>query len=128
MGRILSQVKIRNFAEPSKELQFAALVDTGATLLTLPMSWKERLGAFGNSRQVEMEIATQHRVEAEVCGPVLIQLEGFPLIASEVCFLEMQPENGGPEALIGYIALEQSGAAVDMVGQRLIRLPHFDMK
>ena len=44
-------------------------------------------------------------VEAEVCGPVEIQLEGFEPIFSEVMFLDMKPKNDRYEPLIGYMAL-----------------------
>ena len=42
--------------------------------------------------------------------------------------LDMQPENGGYEPLLGYIVLEQSQVAVDMVGHRLVRVKHADLK
>jgi len=32
------------------------------------------------------------------------------------------------EPLLGYITLEQAGIVVDMVGHRLGRIPHFDLK
>src|SRR5947207_8850177 len=123
MGRISTHVTIRNFADPSKEIRCDALVDTGATMLTLPLKRRDRLGDFPVSQKVEMEIATQQRVEVEVCGPVVIQLEGFRSVTGEVCFLEMNGEEGTVEPLVGYITLEQSGAAVDPLGHRLIRLP-----
>ena len=40
----------------------------------------------------------------------------------------MEPENGTYEPLIGYIILEQSQAAVDMMGHRLIHVKRMDMK
>jgi hypothetical protein len=40
----------------------------------------------------------------------------------------MQPQDGGYEPLVGYIVLEQSRAAVDMVGHRLVPVKHFDLK
>ena len=40
----------------------------------------------------------------------------------------MEPEHGRYEPLIGYITLEQSRLVVDMVGHRLVRLPHVDLK
>ena len=40
----------------------------------------------------------------------------------------MKPENGIYEPLIGYIILEQSQAAVDMLGHRLIQVKKADLK
>ena len=47
---------------------------------------------------------------------------------NEVLFLDMKPVNGGYEALIGYIILEQSQAAVDTLGHRLIHVKKADLK
>jgi hypothetical protein len=40
----------------------------------------------------------------------------------------MQPEDGQYEPLLGYIVLEQSQAAVDMVGRRLVHVKRLDLK
>jgi hypothetical protein len=45
-----------------------------------------------------------------------------------VLFLELTAQAGRDESLIGYITLEQSQAAVDMVGHRLIHLKWVDLK
>ena len=47
---------------------------------------------------------------------------------SEVTFVKMSPKNGEYEPLIGYIVLEQSQAAVDMLGHRLIEVKSLDLK
>src|SRR5437763_1624382 len=126
MGRIVSSIKIDNVADPQKSIRCDALVDTGASLMVLPTAWRERLGDLETIRRVELETATQDVVQADVCGPVKIQLEGFDPIYSEVLFLEMHPHDGSFEPLIGYIVLEQSQAAVDLVGHRLVRVKHLD--
>jgi len=128
MGRIITPVTITNALDPERSLQCEALVDTGAAGLVLPKAWKGRLGALPLARSVEMETADQRVVLGEVCGPVTIQIEGFSPISSEVTFLEMKPENGAYEPLLGYIVLEQSLVAVDMVGHRLIAVKHADLK
>jgi predicted aspartyl protease len=128
MGRIVTSVAIANAADPACSLRCDALVDTGAYCLTLPASWKERLGTLPMSRQVAIELADRTMTRGEVCGPVRIQITGFDPIAGEVLFLD---DDGGARAiepLVGYITLEQSGAAVDMLGHRLLRLPALDLK
>ena len=75
-----------------------------------------------------METATQEIIEGQVCGPIRLQIEGFPPVFTEVVFAEMQPQNGDYEPLIGYIPLEQSQAAVDMLGHRLVFVKRLDLK
>ncbi|NUM56460.1 MAG: hypothetical protein HUU46_22720 [Candidatus Hydrogenedentes bacterium] len=63
----------------------------GAAFMTLPLAWKDPLGATDGGTKVEIETAAQETVEADVFGPVKIQLEGFRPIYNEVLFLEMRP-------------------------------------
>ena len=78
--------------------------------------------------EVEMETATQERIKGQVCGPIRIQIEGFRPIHTEVSFVDMQPQDGEYEPLIGYLVLEQSQAAVDILGHRLVQVKHMDLK
>ncbi len=128
MGRIIASVRIDNASDVSKGLSCDALVDTGASLMVLPSAWKDRLGVLGPGAEIEVETATQEIVRAEVCGPVRIQIEGFRPIFNEVAFVDMKPADGDYEPLIGYIILEQSQAAVDMLGHRLVPIKHMDLK
>jgi predicted aspartyl protease len=128
MGRIVAQVTVANATEPDHQIRFDALVDTGSGLLVLPSAWKDRLGKLPASHAVEMETADQRAVVSEVCGPVRIEVEGFRPIFSEVAFLDMHPTDGVYEPLLGYIVLEQAGIAVDMLGHRLVKAKHMDLK
>ena len=128
MGRIIASVTIDNASDMTKGMSCNALVDTGASLMVLPSAWKARLGLLKPGTEVEVETATQEIVRGEVCGPVRIQIEGFRAIFNEVAFIEMKPASGEYEPLIGYIVLEQSQAAVDMLGHRLVRIKHMDLK
>jgi hypothetical protein len=96
--------------------------------MVLPKAWKERLGRFALTETVQVETATQEIISGEICGPVRIQIEGFRRIHSEVAFVDMEPKDGEYEPLIGYLVLEQSPAAVDIVGHRLIPVRYFDLK
>lgn len=120
MGRIVTPVRIENALDSSRRFLCDALVDTGASHLVLPTAWKDRLGAMALTQEVDMETATQDTVKAEICGPVKVQIEGFRPIHTEVMFVEMRPEDGRYEPLVGYIVLEQSQTAVDMLGHRLV--------
>jgi predicted aspartyl protease len=128
MGRIIASVKIDNVLDDTKSVRCDALVDTGASHMVLPAAWKERLGNLESTRTIELETATQAVITGEVCGPVRIQIDGFPIIYNEVSFVDMTPEDGEYEPLIGYLVLEQSQAAVDILGHRLVRIKHMDLK
>ena len=128
MGRIATSVKIENPSDRDKKIRCDVLVDTGASHMILPSAWRERLGDLEVVRQVTLELATQASVDGVVCGPVRIQIEGFEPIFSEVVFVDMEPEDGDYEPLLGYIVLEQSQAAVDMLGHRLVHVKRLDLK
>ena len=96
--------------------------------MILPSAWRDRLGNLEEVRRVRLELATQASAEGIVCGPVRIRIEGFEPVFSEVIFVDMEPENGEFEPLVGYIVLEQSQAAVDMLGHRLIHVKRLDLK
>jgi hypothetical protein len=96
--------------------------------MVLPSAWRDRLGELDEITTVPLETATQETVEGKICGPVRIQIEGFRSIYNEVLFIDMKPENGEYEPLIGYVILEQSQAAVDMLGHRLIPVKRMDLK
>ena len=128
VGRIVASVTIENAADLSRGLRCDALVDTGASLMVLPSAWKHRLGNLEATTRIEVETATQESVIAEVCGPVRIQIEGFRRIFNEVAFVDMKPADGEYEPLIGYIVLEQSLAAVDVLGHQVIPIKYMDLK
>ncbi len=128
MERIVTTIDVDNILESGATMKLDALVDTGASYLTLPLAWKERFGKFGAEEMIELQTATQEVVNGIVCGPVKITIEGFRPIFNEVLFLDMKPDNGSYEPLLGYIALEQCGAAVDMIGHRLLPVKYMDVK
>ena len=128
MGRVITQVRVSNPMDPKCEITFDALVDTGAGPLELPTAWRERLGKLLTTQRTEVELGDQQIVEAEVGGPVEIQIEKFRTTYDEVVFLDMKPSNGHYEPLVGHLVLQKSLVAVDMVGHRLVSVKHFDVK
>ena len=128
MGRISASVKIENLSDAQKVIRCDALVDTGASFLILPSAWRERLRKLDEIKTVDFETATQEVVQGKICGPVRIQIEGFRPIYNEVLFVDMKPQNGVYEPLIGYIVLEQCQAAVDLLGHRLSQKKQMDLK
>ena len=91
--------------------------------------WRDSLGDIEQLTEIDVEMADQSTKRGCLCGPVRAKLGGFRLIVAEVLFLDMVPdEDGEYEPLIGYIALEQAGAAVDMLGHRLVHVKRVDLK
>jgi hypothetical protein len=127
LKRIIVSVTIENVRDASKSLTCEAFVDTAASLMVLPAAWKDRLGDLDSTRIIE-ETFAQGRMRCEVCGPVRIQIEGFRPIFTEVSFVELKTEGDECEPLVGHIALGQSQAAVDILGHRLVRIKHMDLK
>ena len=129
MGRIVTQVRLTSFTDPGRTLVISALVDTGSAYITLPNAWRESLGEVEQLGEVEVEMADQSVRKGSVCGPVRVRIGEFRPIAAEVLFIDMAPDdNGEYEPLVGYIALEQAGAAVDMLGHRLVHVKCVDLK
>ena len=127
-GRIAAFVSVCNPYDPDKRVECDALVDTGVSHMVLPIAWRNRLGELKQLEEIEVEMADQTPRKGLVCGPVLVQIEGFRSVSTEVIFVEMKPENGQYEPLIGYIVLEQAQAAVDMMGHRLVHVKRLDLK
>ena len=128
MGRIVASVTIQGLLGSKQSMRCDALVETGASYLTLPSAWKSRLGELETIRTVDLETATQTTVSGEVCGPVKIEVEGFSPVFGEILFVDMEPEDGLYEPLLGYLPLEACPAAVDMLGYRLVHVKRMDLK
>nr|VFJ71615.1 MAG: hypothetical protein BECKFW1821C_GA0114237_10285 [Candidatus Kentron sp. FW] len=128
MGRITSRVTVENISTPNNIITVNALVDTGASYLTFPLAWKEKLGAFRSQREIELRTATREIVKAIICGPVEITVEGFRPVYNELLFLDMVPDKGEYEPLLGYVVLEQCGVSVDMSEHRLVPMKYMDAK
>lgn len=128
MGRLIARVTIENLLDATKRLRCDALVDTGSSHMVLPKAWRERLGQLQSFRTVDVTTSNQAIVAGEVCGPVKLQVEGFKPIGTEIIFLDVESRDGSYEPLLGYIPLEQSQIAVEVVGQRLVPIKYLDAK
>lgn len=129
MGRIITQLRISNFLDSTKAIEIDALVDTGASYLTLPSKWKERLGGLEKIEDVEVETATGELRKAEIYGAVRVKVANFREVISEVLFIEMEANvDGEYEPLLGYLILEAIPVAVDMLGHRLVKVRALDLK
>ena len=122
MGTIITPVTVSNSTNAEKHVTFDGFVDTGATFLTLPSAWREKLGDLEKVEDVEMEMASGEMRPGEVWGPARIKIDGFREIFGEVLFMDMEPDaDGNYEPLIGYLPLEAIPAGVDMLNHRLFK-------
>ena len=128
MGRIVVEATIENGTDASFRIRNEALIDTGAAYLTLPLAWRDRLGALRRLDTVSVETATQAVVRGDICGPVLLRMGDFRPVLTEAVFIDMEPSDGQYEPLIGYIPLEQAQVVVDLVGHRLAKFSRVDLK
>lgn len=128
MGRIVATADVHNAAEPRNGRKVDLLVDTGASHVVLPSAWKEQFGEFEVEEEIRTALANQETAKAIVCGPARIHIEGFRAVHGEVAFLDTGTRAGRFEPLLGRIPLAQCGAAVDMIGHRLVPVGHLDMK
>jgi hypothetical protein len=79
--------------------------------------------------EIDVELTDQFVTKACVCGPPRGRIGEFRPIVGEVRFLDVEPdEEGEYEPIVGYLALEQAGAAVDMLGRRLVHVKRTDLK
>jgi predicted aspartyl protease len=129
MGRVLVPFRVTSWPERSKEIRAVGMVDTGTYGMILPTAWRDLLGTPSVVAVVDVELADQRVVPAEVCGPVEIQLDGFRTVLGEVIFVDMAPNGRGEyEPLIGYTVLEACNVVVDMTRHRLVARKHYDLK
>ena len=125
MGRIVVETTLENMLDPSHTIRCDALVDTGAAYLTLPHAWRERLGPLKELDTVEVETANQSVIQGLICGPVLLRMERFRPVLTEVLFIDMQPEDrhSAPPlprvGIEGDIAFAEDGEEYTMVGSEV---------
>lgn len=129
VGEVRVNLSVEGLFHPSGRLTCTALVDTGALGLVLPSAWRDRLGALPEVEVVDLELADQRVVTAEVRGPVRIQLEGFRRVVGEVIFAEMQPRpDGSFEPLVGCTILELCNVVIDMRRHCLVARRYYPLK
>lgn len=130
MGKIVTQVKITNVMNKAQSLSFSAVVDTGASHLTLPMAWRDHFTDMDFRQDSLAEIADGSTVEGELAGPFMVEVgDGLSRAHGDVFFMDMQPsEHGDYEPLLGHLPLQYGRLGVDMVHHRLFKVKYVDCK
>lgn len=129
VGEIRVELTVENGIDPARRVHSVGLVDTGAVGLILPVAWRSTLGPLRKMADVDLETADQRVVAAEICGPVVITLDGFRQIAGETIFVPMEPNvQGGYEPLVGYTVLELCNVVIDMGSHSLVARKYYPLK
>ena len=126
MGKVVQAIRLTNFVDPSKSVEVEALVDTGATMLSLPVDLVERLGLQKFS-EVAVRYADNRTDRKGVYGVVTLEINGrrghFDVLA----------EKTGTSPLIGQIVLEELDLVVSpktgslMPNPQSPEMPRMDM-
>ena len=106
MGKVVERVKLKSLFDPEKEIEIDAVVDTGATLLMLPMEVVEKL-SLRKIRDVSVRYANNQTQLKAVYGVVTVELKG------RIGNFDVLAEEQGSQALIGQIVLEELDLVVD---------------
>src|SRR5438445_10771053 len=99
MGEIRVQVKLSNFADPSRRATAEMLVDAGATRVSLPHGLVRRLG-LRKVAEAEVEYADGRKARVPVVAPLRIAIDGRGAVLDAVS----APMRTEP--LLGLLALE----------------------
>ena len=75
-------------------------------------------------QEVVMEFGTIEREIYVDAAPEIV----VEVVSSPDHVQQWWPDEASYEPLLGYITLEQARLVVDMVGHRLVHLPHVDLK
>src|SRR6266516_569953 len=83
MGEIRVQVKLSNFADPSRRATAEMLVDTGATRVSLPGGLVRRLG-LKKVAEAHVEYADGRKARVPVVAPLKIAIDGRVAVSDAV--------------------------------------------
>lgn len=118
MGKVTVKAKIRNFLDEGmaqkgiippdeiREIEVEGLVDSGATLLTLPEEMVEKLG-LTLGREIEVSYADNRTEKRRVAFGVKVEILGREALTHVVV------ERPGTKVLIGQIILEALDLIID---------------
>ncbi|MEM2238866.1 MAG: clan AA aspartic protease [Candidatus Bathyarchaeia archaeon] len=116
MGKVVEKVKFTNVFKPEKSVEVEALIDTGATMASLPIDIVENLGLIEIDRR-RVRYA-DNRIELKpVYGVVKIEIK------ERVGNFDVIGEVRGSQPLIGQVVLETLDLLVDPTTRKVIANP-----
>ena len=116
VGRVTEKIKLTNFVDPTKSVEVEALIDTGAMMLMLPQHVVDELG-LRKRGEMTLRYANGELEAKSVYAVVTVEIKG------RSAELDVIAEPKGPQALVGYIALERLDLIVDPTTRSVIPNP-----
>lgn len=112
MGHVRVAIRISNPFDPDREVEVPdAMVDTGATITTIPRDIANQLGLTSRG---QVRVRTASGVEMVDRSVAWVEIQG------KDGFTPISISDSYPGILIGVVTLETLGFAVDPKGERLI--------
>ncbi len=116
MGKVVEKVKFTNVFDPARSVEVEALIDTGATMISLPQKVVDELG-LRKFEEVSVRYGNNKTEVKPVYGVVSVEIKGragdFDVLA--------EPKDIQP--LVGQIVLEQLDLIVDPGARSVIPNP-----
>src|SRR5579862_6056457 len=116
MGRVTTQIELTNIRDERRKIQLTALVDTGATMLSIPEEDIKKLG-LKIIRQATSKYADGRKEIRNIYGGATLK------VLNRVCTVDVLAGHAGQPALLGQIPLEGLDLIVDPRRQLLTTNP-----
>jgi clan AA aspartic protease len=116
MGKVIEKVKIANLLDKTKTIEIEAIVDTGATMLALPVDMVNKLG-LEKIEEVKVKYANGYVETKRIYGAVRLELKG------RVGIFDVLAENEDSQPLIGQIVLERLDLVIEPSMRKIIPNP-----
>ena len=113
--RRLLSVTVTNALDRSHSLSCEAVIDAEAIHLILPATLANRLGTLETTRRMTQATATVGRVSGDVRGPVLLNIESFRPVCTEVLVAD-QADRPLELPILGRVPIAQIPAKFDASG------------
>lgn len=129
MGKVNVKVKLINYGDIAKfedglinkeqirEYEGEGLVDTGATMLTIPGEIFKKLGLKYTGKEVNATYANGNKEKRKIARGILVEINGREALTD--CIVEENYD----KILIGQIPLEEMDLYVDCNGGKLVPRP-----
>jgi clan AA aspartic protease len=106
MGKVIERIRLTNVSDPARTVEVDAVIDTGATMLVIPVEMVQRLG-LQKFREVRVRYANGASEAKEIYGIVTVEIRG------RTGHFDVLAETEGSQPLVGQIVLEQLDLVVD---------------
>jgi clan AA aspartic protease len=106
MGKVMEEVRRTNALDRTRSLEVEAVIDTGATMLVMPLDLVQQLG-LEKVRDVRIQYANGMSESKTIYGIVKVELKG------RMGNFDVLAEAEGSQPLVGQIVLKELDLVVD---------------